>query len=69
MDVFFWRFPVQDVFNAGFLYKRGAGNFGILGARRKKNVRLPNLLRKRNVQPSTKKRAFQGRAVPLTNEF
>ncbi|WP_373776672.1 hypothetical protein [Porphyromonas loveana] len=29
MDVFFWRFPVQDVFNAGFLLKgvRGISAF------------------------------------------
>ncbi len=52
-----------------FSHYRGYGGFRRFGRTKKKNVRLPNLLRKRNVQPSTKKRACQGRAVPLTNEF
>ena len=35
----------------------------------KRNVRLRNCPRRRNVQPHTKKRACQGRAVPCANEF
>lgn len=62
-----------------FSHYRGYGGFRRFGRTKKKvcllnqstkrNVRLPKLPRRRNVQPHTKKRACQGRAVPCANEF
>ncbi|DBA55571.1 TPA_asm: hypothetical protein [Porphyromonas phage phage020a_SJD2] len=52
-----------------FSHHRGYGGFRRFGRTKKRNVRLPKLPRRRNVQPHTKKRACQGRAVPCANEF
>lgn len=52
-----------------FSHYRGYGGFRRFGRMKKRNVRLPKLPRRRNVQPHTKKRACQGRAVPCANEF